>query len=76
MARPTARHVQLSRTRPGETHLVDASPHQEFAMHERNLLIYDIIAQRGASSAQAKEFQTGATFAFSWPMVTGQKAQD
>lgn len=70
-----------------EAHRVDANPHQEFAMHQCNLLIYDMIAQRGASSAQAKEISSlvpeaahetkgGAMFAFSRLTVVGRKVQD
>lgn len=67
-----------------EAHRIDASPHQEFAMHECNLLIYDMIAHRGATSAQAKEISNlvpkaareskgGAMFAFSRLTVVGRK---
>ena len=70
-----------------EAHRVDANPHQEFAMHQCNLLIYNMIAQRGASSAQAKEISSlvpeaaheskgGAMFAFSRLTVVGRKVRD
>lgn len=69
-----------------EAHVIGASPNQEFAMHECNLLIYDMIAQRGASSAQGKkisslvpeaahESKKGGMFAFSRLTVVGRKAQ-
>ncbi|MCJ1252157.1 hypothetical protein MMC30_009396 [Trapelia coarctata] len=70
-----------------EAHRIDARPYQEFAMHECNLLIYDMIAQRGASGAEAKEIsrlvpeaaresKEGVMFAFSRLTVVGQKPRD
>ncbi|KAK1143257.1 hypothetical protein N8T08_006957 [Aspergillus melleus] len=68
-----------------KAHRVQALPHLEYAMHHCNLMIYDMIAQRAANGAKAKEImelvpkaaaesRKGAMFAFPRITVVGRKA--
>lgn len=72
-----------------EAHRVNANPHQEFAMHECNLLIYDMIAQRSAGNGSemakeitrlvpeaASESKGGAMFTFSRLTVIGRRSEE
>jgi hypothetical protein len=68
-----------------QVHRVDAEPHLEYAMHQCNLLIYEMIANKVAANDVAKEIgrlvpqaaaetTQGAMFAFQRVTVVGQKS--